>query len=122
MGILDILKNKSNITKEDKKMQEEEAQKKELQEQVEIVKTVYNNIDEEKEAEEVAKNRVIQIINDNPEISTISFFEMIKEDEDIPMRVVVEAIKLLPEIESEKAAVKVVQKLDLSTKHVEEII
>ena len=47
---------------------------------------------------------------------------MIKEDEDIPMRVVVEAIKLLPEIESEKAAVKVVQKLDLSTKHVEEII
>lgn len=103
------------------KMQER-IERKKLQKRIDDVKDAYDEGDTKKEAKEKASNRVISLIEANPNMPVIQFFKMIQEEEELPTEILVEATKQIPNIKSEETTAKVVENLDFPSKGIQEII
>lgn len=97
-------------------------EKNRMQEKVKDVKDEYDKGDTKEEGVEKAVDRIIGLIQANPDMPVIKFLKLIEEEEETSNDVLVEATKQIHDIKSEETTVKVVKALDLPSKGIQEII
>ena len=109
-----------------KKIKSQSSKKKEdqdkLQKGVVAVQNVYEESETKKEANERAINIVIDTIQSHPDMPVGEFLKMIQEKTELSDHSLVEIIKQIPDIKSEKATVEAVKKVDLASEAITEII
>lgn len=114
MGILDKFNE----------MMERQRQKK-LEQRVKEVESVYDSTRTEEEGINEASRKVIELMKEDPELG-VRILETIQESQKLPNKVVVEAIKQIPETEQigdpEKTIIETVEKLPLETEEITDII
>lgn len=96
--------------------------RKRMQQRLDTVKNAYEEPETERESIKKATEIVLKLIEENPNMSAIELLKKIQEEDDLPNRILVETAKQLPEVRSEKAAVKAVEELDISSKGIQEIL
>lgn len=113
MNLVDKMKKilNSNTNKKDK-----------LQKSVNAVKNVYDESDSKKEATQNAINRVIEVIQAHPDMPVGEFLKMIQDETELSDKSLVEIIKQIPDVKSEEATIDAVQKVDLASEAIAEII
>ena len=95
---------------------------KRLEQGVVAVQNVYEKSESQKEANEKAMNIVIDTIQTHPEMPVGEFLKMVQEKTALSDNSLVEIIKQMPDIKSEKATVEAVKKVDLASDAITEII
>lgn len=97
-------------------------EQKRIEQGVVAVQNVYDESETKKEANEKAINIVIDTIQTHPNMPVGEFLKMIQMNTDLSDTSLVEIIKQMPEIKSEKATVEAVKKVELATEAITEII
>lgn len=90
-----------------------DKEQKRLEQGVVAVQNVYEKSESQKEANEKAMNIVIDTIQTHPEMPVGEFLKMVQEKTALSDNSLVEIIKQMPDIKSEKATVEAVKKLIL---------
>ena len=93
-----------------------------LKKGVDAVQNVYEESETKKEANEKAINIVINTIQAHPDMPVGEFLKMIQEETELSDHSLVEIIKQMPDIKSEKATVDAVKKVELAPEAITEII
>lgn len=93
-----------------------------LMKNVDAVQNAYDESETKKEANEKAKNIVIDIIQKHQDMPVGEFLRLIQENTDLSDNSLIEIIKQMPDIKSEKATVEAVKKVDLASEAITEII
>lgn len=99
-----------------------DKEQKRLEQGVVAVQNVYEKSESQKEANEKAMNIVIDTIQTHPEMPVGEFLKMVQEKTALSDNSLVEIIKQMPDIKSEKATVEAVKKVDLASDAITEII
>ena len=99
-----------------------DKEQKRLEKGVVAVQNVYEKSESQKEANEKAMNLVIDTIQTHPEMPVGEFLKMVQEKTALSDNSLVEIIKQMPDIKSEKATVEAVKKVDLASDAITEII
>ncbi len=111
MSLKDILKKTFGKTEKAK-----------LLESIEAVKDTYNEADTKKEAIQNAVDRIVREIKTSPNMSVTEFLKMIQKEENLSNDIIVEATRQILDIKPEKTAIEIVEKIDLPSKDILEII
>ena len=93
-----------------------------LKKGVVAVQNAYDESDTKKEANQNAMNTVIETIQAHPEMPVGEFLKMIQQHTDLSDNSLVEIIKQMPDVKSEEATVAAVEKVELPSKKIAEII
>lgn len=99
-----------------------DSEQKKIEQGVVAVQNVYDESETKKEANEKAMNIVIDTIQTHSDMPVGEFLKMIQENTDLSDNSLVEIIKQMPNIKSEKATVEAVKKVDLASEAITEII
>lgn len=103
----------------------EKQKEKKLEQGVKEVENVYDKTKTEEEGINEAARKVIELIEQDPELA-VKVLANIQESEKLPKKVVVEAIKQIPNTEQiedpEKTIIKTVEELPLQTEDIKSII
>ena len=99
-----------------------DKEQKRLEQGVVAVQNVYEKSESQKEANEKAMNLVIDTIQTHPEMPVGEFLKMVQQKTALSDNSLVEIIKQMPDIKSEKATVEAVKKVDLASDAITEII
>lgn len=96
--------------------------KNKMKERIQAVKEKYNEGETEKEAIQKATDRVMKEIEEHPNMSVMDFLKMIQEEEKLSTDIVVEATKQISDVKPEETVVEIVEKIDLPSRGIQEII
>lgn len=99
-----------------------DKEQKRLEQGVVAVQNVYEQSESQKEANKKAMDIVINTIQTHPEMPVGEFLKMVQKNTDLSDTSLVEIMKQIPDIKSEKAIVDAVKKVDLATEAITEII
>ena len=93
-----------------------------LQKGVNAIQNIYDESDSKKEATQNAVNKVIEEIQLHPDMPVGSFLKMLQERTDLTDSDLVRIVKQMPDVKSEEATIEAVEKLDLSSEAIREIL
>mgnify|MGYP004506782989 CR=1 FL=1 len=101
---------------------EVDKEQKRLEQGVAAVQNIYEQSESQKEANKKAMDIIINTIQTHPEMPVGEFLKMVQKNTDLSDTSLVEIMKQIPDIKSEKAIVDAVKKVDLATEAITEII
>ena len=104
------------------KTNKEQSEQERLKKGVVAVQNVYEESETRKEANERAINIIIDTIQAHPDMPVGEFLKMVQENTELSDHSLVEIIKQMPDIKSEKATVDAVKEVDLASEAITEII
>lgn len=89
---------------------------------IEAVKDTYNEAETKKEAIQNAVDRIVREIETSPNMPVIEFLKMVQKEENLSNDIIVEVTKQILDIKPEKTAVEIVEKINLPSRDILEII
>lgn len=99
-----------------------QREQKKIEQGIVAVQNVYDESKTKKEANKKAINIVIDTIQTHPDMRVGDFLKMVQENTDLSDSSLVEIIKQMPDIKSEKETVEVVKKVELASEAITQII